>query len=400
MNGESAAPAQTPAESVNTAEPSTESPSTVAETAGATDATAAQSTTQEPSLLGSLMAQMELPEGMAKPEVKEEPKEEEPQAAETPTEEETKTEEKTEETSETEEEEPVVAKEEWPEDARKRVADEARKRKKRTEERNRAYEVRDRLMQEVEQLKSQLQNASRPQPTRENPLADIEQPADLERIRKQSNDLKEFAELTMADWDNLEKEENDKGIETIEAIVGHKDGKPVTERFTKRQLADMKLKAERALTEQIPQRVDYLNKRVAANDATYRLYPDLKNESSELSVGVRQILQEFPEIRKSPEFMYWVANAVSRHLEIASAISSKKNGQTDSQAPAKKVVAAAKLPVAPAAVRSSISTGTGRVDSETARKRLSEGSEEEGDMEALIASKLQGGRSGVDLVQR
>ena len=199
------------------------------------------------------------------------------------------------------EEKPVP--EEWAPSAKARVKEEAEKRRT-------AYTERDQWKAKAEELYGQLQNApaAGPPPTEEDPLADVVDPQGLKRAKKQFWDMLEFAE------------ENPDGADGV-PIGKDANGNEILMDYSKRDIVKMKMTAQKVLNEGIPAKIEYLNQ-VSANIETAKTeYPELlSEEANEINVLGDQVLRNFPELKRSPEWILMLGDYITgRRARLAKA---------------------------------------------------------------------------------
>lgn len=212
-----------------------------------------------------------------------------------------KSEKSAEKESEDKEEKPEAeakAGQQWPDSAKVRVAEETAKRKERTVERDKAIARAAAAEAKVTELEGQLQGASRPSPTPQNPYSDVYDEPSLRKAEREAEKIIEFCET------------NREGAYDI--VVGkNEDGTEKKEDFTPAELTRMKLTAERSLRRDIPERRQYLAMRARADAAAVEAYSDYQDADSELTKFARQVLQTNPALEQivGPEVLAWIGHA-------------------------------------------------------------------------------------------
>jgi hypothetical protein len=298
------------------------------------------------------------------------------------------------ETEEEEEEETAAAGAEgqWPQSARKRVAEETGKRKRYQSRADKAESERDQWQRRAAQLESQLQDASSPRPTREDPLADVFDLPGLKKAKGHYLNIKTTATRALDENPTLDE---------IDVIVGKdKNGEPITESFTRKALVTMRENAEYALSDLIPQREKILAARDQADTLALRIYPQFAENDgdNEWSGFVRDTLAQIPALAKIPDIAIWLGHAIVGRAATLERLEKQygKNGDRVADSipgAAREIVSAAsrKFKVAP-------QVSTGRVPSQTlprrgadvesARKSMKARPGDDDAMEAFIDAKL------------
>jgi hypothetical protein len=152
-------------------------------------------------------------------------------------------------------------------------------------------------------------------------------------------------------WDMLQfAEENPDGADSVPIGTDAK-GQEVLMDYSRKDIVKMKLTAQKALNEGIPARKAYLDE-VAGHIATAReAYPELlAEEANEVNVTADQLLRSVPEIKRSPEWILWLGDAIDgRRRRLAGkngAPTRTANGKPLSKS-AEAIIKAPKFPVAP-----------------------------------------------------
>lgn len=181
----------------------------------------------------------------------------------------------------------------WPEAAVKNLLKEREKRK---EARRVAEEASTKLTEREAKLKElEAENAKlKSSPAREDaavPLANLNSEREVSEYRKQQQELRDACEYYATT-----------GYPELDA-----QGKPVLDedgnaklKYTPRQLAEIKVRALRALENDIPKREAFLRKRAEFDAETVTRYPWLKNDSSKAAQEVSRIRENWQSIANGP----------------------------------------------------------------------------------------------------
>jgi len=261
------------------------------------------------------------------------------------------------ETEEPPEEEPAAAEGHWPPSASKRVAEETAKRKKHQSRADQAESERNHWMGVAQDLKVKLEEASLPKPTRDDPLADVFDQAGLNTAKSNYLQIKEAATRAL--------DENPTDTE-IDVQVGKNDkGEPILQTFTRKQLSDMRLNAENALSNLIPERQAILVEREKYDVEAVRIFPQFaENDGNNAWAGfVRQTLHDHPTLRKVPKIAIWLG-ATLVGAQVTDERLKKQPDRNGQSSEAREILAASsqKFKSAPA-------VSTGRVASQTTPRR-------------------------------
>ena len=244
---------------------------------------------QKQSLSDEILALMQGQEPVEAEEEKEE--ETHPEIPEPPAEEE-ETEEKEEEPA------PAIARgEEWPKSAKKRVAEQTETINRERSGRQKAESELEKLQGRIQQLEGELQDQSRPRPTSKDPLADV---FDLDGLRKAEGHFRNAKEAATRALDE------NPGLDEIELPIG----KDKTKMFSRRELSDMRIDADHALSKLIPERRQLLAQRGQADAMAQKIYPQLTEESGEWTGFVQQTLAQFPDLGRVPDIAIWLGHAL------------------------------------------------------------------------------------------
>jgi hypothetical protein len=282
----------------------------------------------------------------------------------------------------------------WPPSARKRVAEETEKRKRTQSRADKAESERDQLMGRVQQLEAQLEEASLPRPTREDPLADVFDLVALQKAKQNYENIKDIA--TRA----LEENRHD---DEIELPVGRdRNGEMKYKAFPRRELVDMKLNSERALSDWVPQRERVLVARSQADALAQRVYPqfDENGGDNEWTGFVRWTLGQYPQLAKVPDIVMWIGHALHGREDTVARLKKEylpnQAPKTETNSVANRILSEKKFKAAPA-------VSTGRVpsqsmprrgaDVEAARKTMQARPGDDDALEAYIDAKLFRGAS-------
>jgi len=276
-----------------------------------------------------------------------------------------------------EEPKPAAKREDWPESAKARVAEETEKKRRANDRAVRAEAELDKARGELEETRRQLSQASGPMPTPDNPLIDIQEPLVLDRLERVYELLEEV------DIENVDEE----GMVTVPASIG-RDGKIIYQKIEPEQARLAQKRADRVLRKDIPNRRKYLTERAQVDARVIELYPDLKNPDHEFTKIVTDLTRKVlsGEAMTSPEVKFWASNAVYgliKRQEEAQA----SNGKGASSV--KKIVDSTKQKLAPTAprTRATVERKTS-ADLAKVQKRFEENPDDSEAREAYVASLL------------
>lgn len=223
--------------------------------------------------------------------------------------------------------------EEWPVSAKARVKDEAEKRRT-------ANKERDQWKGEALRLQGQLTQvaAAGPAPTQEDPLADVVDPQGLIAAEKQFEDMLQFAE------------ENPDGADGVPIGTDAK-GNEILMDYSRKDIVKMKMTAEKVLRKGIPAKHEYLAKVGENIEIAKQVYPELlAQEANEVNTLADQILRTTPEIRRDPEWILWLGDAIDgrrRRLAAKNGAPTRTAGGKPLSKSAEAILGAPKFPVAP-----------------------------------------------------
>ena len=275
-------------------------------------------------LLGAVLADMDLPPEVLESVRGEEAPPTEPEESEKAGEEEQTEEEQQQEPAPAqapaapaaEKEEPVP--ENWPNTAKARVKEEADKRRTRTKERDKAIGEREHWQRVAQELHQQLQqNAGRaagPAPTQQDPLANVLNPQELARAEAQYEEILEFAETHP---------------EGAEQVLAGKDanGNEIRKDYTPEEIIQMKLTAEKVLRKAVPAKREYLGQAAAWTQQAFQDHPELFERGSNMNQEAELMLEQLPEVRRFPDFLMWIGDAIRGRNARLEQTEAKKNGQ-------------------------------------------------------------------------
>ena len=294
----------------------------------------------------------------------------------------------------------VAAEGQWPQSARKRVAEETDKRKRANARADRAEAERDQERETTRQLREQLQDASLPRPTRQDPIADVFDMPGLQKSRGYYKNIRNA----------FTKALDEQPGSSVEVMTGYKDGQPVSEQFTRESASEIKQNAEYVLSEIIPEREKVLVARAQCDEIAARVYPQFTENDgdNEWAQFVRDSLARVPALAKVPDIAMWIGHALVGRAITVERLKKEmaKNGDVapgvaERAAPtmspnARRILSAPKMKASPpvsAARVPSQSVPRRGVDVEAARKvmKANPGSDEA--MAAYIDAKLFKGAS-------
>ena len=271
-------------------------------------------------------------------------------------------------------------KKEWPPDAQARVADETRKRKERTVERDAANKRAEIAEANVAKLEERVKTTVpvRVNPTAQDPLSDVTNPAELAASKAQWEELLEFSETHR---------------DGAESVVVGKDaqGNDITRDYSAEELTAMRLKAGRILRENIPHKEVYLKDRQQLDTAAREIYPEMFDESKPEHQLYQNLVQQMPGLQQFSDADLWIGRAIRGFKAEAIEAGRRSRGE---KAPSKTVEALTKNqpPLAP----STIKVGGGRapaaargddVDVKTAKERVQTGGGDEALADLVSASR-------------
>ena len=279
-------------------------------------------------------------------------------------------------------------KKEWEPEVKARIADETRKRKERTVERDTATKRAEVAEAKVAQLEERVKTTVpvRVNPTAQDPLSDVTNPAELAASKAQWEELLEFSETHR---------------DGAESVVVGKDaqGNDITRDYSAEELTAMRLKAGRILRENIPHKEVYLKDRQQLDTAAREIYPEMFDESKPESKLYQNLVQQMPGLQQFSDADLWIGRAIRGFKAEAIEAGRRSRGE---KAPSKTVEALTRKqpPLAPAAVKTGVSRAPvargDDVDVKTAKERVQTGGGDEAlnDLVSAARSKQAPKRGG------
>ncbi len=229
----------------------------------------------------------------------------------------------------------------------------------------------ERAEAKVQELQSELQKAQGPQPTQEQPFADV---WDKNELVKLENTYEKILEMSI------------KYPNGVEGVVTGKnpDGSDKTESFDAEQIADMRYKADKALRKDIPNRQKLLEQRDQLIVATQRSeadalgkYPEFKDPENPMRKEAVELFRANPNLGAvlGPDALLWMARA----LKGKSLESNGTNGSENDSV--NRITQAARTKIAPITTKTRSMPERKGADVAGAKKQL----EEKGTMDAAEA---------------
>ncbi len=255
-----------------------------------------------------------------------------------------------------------------------RIAEESEKRRRANSDAETLRSDLQAARTEAQQYQQQLAQASAPRPTPNAPLADIYDEPSLRRVEDSYEKILEFAEL------------NRDGATDV--VVGRdKDGNPVKQDFTPEEVAQLRLKADRALRRDIPQRRQLLVARAQMDAQALEIYPELKDAQNPMTQEVLAVLKTNPMVAEvlGPEALIWIGHALKGREAFLKSRNGNGTGtaRTDS---AQRIVKAATQKIAPTQPKTrSFTERRSGSDLAQLNQRLEEEGSEEAGLEYLNA---------------
>lgn len=211
----------------------------------------------------------------------------------------------------------------WPDSARQRVSklkskrDEYKTRAEtEAEKRTAAERERDDARAGQAELKQRLENTRPVQmaPSAQDPLADVEDEAGLQKAVADYEALLEFAEM------------NRDGKEGV--VIG-KDaaGNPTTRDYGPEDMARIRIEAEKALRKHVPAKAAYLQDRKASDAAAREVYPELFDTGSEDYQLARSLVQQVPELMRFGHAWLNVGRFLRGYKAEQQEMAARKNGR-------------------------------------------------------------------------
>jgi hypothetical protein len=280
-------------------------------------------------------------------------------------------------------------KKEWDPEAKARVAEETRKRKERTIERDAEKKRADIAEAKVAQLEERVKTTVpvRVNPTAQDPLSDVTNPTELAASKAQWEELLEFSETHR---------------DGAEGIVVGKDanGNDILKDYSAEELTAMRLKAGRILRENIPHKEVYLKDRQQLDTAAREIYPEMFDESKPEHQLYQNLVQQMPGLQQFSDADLWIGRAIRGFKAEAIEAGRRARGE---KAPSKTVAALTRKqpPLAPAAVKTGASRAPAAnrgddVDVSKAKERVQTGGGDEAlnDLVSAARSKQAPKRGG------
>jgi len=293
------------------------------------------------------------------------------------------------------EEEPAAAEvpiqEDWPASAKARIAQESEKRRRRTQEAEAWKQEAQKNALIAQQLHAQLQSASVPRPTEEQPLSDITDLGQLQYVKQINEQLEEFCD------------KHPNGAEDV--VMGYDpQGKEILKDFTAEQIGERKAFAKRVLR-QVPERAAYLVGVAQSAQAAAQLYPEMFQQGTAMNQAAMGILQQHPEIRHDPGFHLAIGDYLMGLTYRLQAMAAAQNGQRKGpggqplSAQAQAIFGQPDMRRAPAATRRGGPEPAGRSGGsggaiEQAREDFEKGGYSAEGLEKLISAKLARSSAG------
>jgi hypothetical protein len=265
-----------------------------------------------------------------------------------------------------------------------RIAEESDKRRRKDSELETVRSDLAAARQEAQAYQAQLAQASAPRPTPQQPLADLYTEPDIQRVEQSYEKILEFAET------------NRDGATDV--VVGRdKDGNPIKQDFSPEEIAQLRVRSERALRKDIPLRRQFIAARAQADSAALEAYPEFKDPKNPMTQEAIAVLKMNPQLEQivGPEILVWIGHALKgRDTFLKRSSVNGKNGNTETR----KIVESATQRIAPTPpkTRSSFERKSG-ADLAQLNKQLEENGDEESAMKLLEATFASRGRAKVSV---
>jgi hypothetical protein len=261
-----------------------------------------------------------------------------------------------------------------------RIAEESEKRRRANSDAETLKADLQAARQEAQAYQQQLQQASAPRPTPQAPLVDIFDEPSLQRVEQSYEKILEFAEL------------NRDGATDV--VVGKdKAGNPIKQDFTPEEVAQLRVKADRALRREIPQRRQLLTQRAQMDAQALEIYPEFKDANSPMTQEALAVLKMNPMVQEilGPETLIWIGHALKGREAFLKSRNGNGNGasRTDSTQRIVESATQRKAPTQPKA-RSFTERRSG-ADLAQLNKKLEEEGSEDAALEWLNAKTSQRG---------
>lgn len=205
----------------------------------------------------------------------------------------------------------------WPEAAVKNLLKEREKRKeakRAAEEAASKVSAAEAKLKEIEAENAKLKSSA-PAAAQAPELVSINSAKDLEEYRAKQQELRDACEYYADGYPEMDKD----GKPVVD-----EEGNPVL-KYNRRQVAEIKMKAQRALETEIPKRAEFLKRADEALRDTVTTYPWLKNEKSKAAQMVWNVLRNPETLTQNADFVRAVVWMVKgRELELQARNSSVK----------------------------------------------------------------------------
>jgi hypothetical protein len=223
----------------------------------------------------------------------------------------------------------------WPATAKARVAEEARKRRERTEER-------DRWKAEAERLNAQLQEATTLQLRPTKALSEV---VDRQSLAAAENHWKEIRRFARTNPDGA-----------YDVLVGKDEqGNEIRQDFPKEKIIQMSLDADEAI-EALPARRAFVAEAEAQIEKAKAVYPDMW-KATEAGREAAGIVQRAPWILQEPDWAFVIGDYLAgRKARLAK--QGKSGGGSKTLSPgAQAILGAPKMAPAPGVIKSRSASG-------------------------------------------
>lgn len=233
--------------------------------------------------------------------------------------------------------------------------------------------------QRVQELEGMLSKQSGPQPTREQPFANVWDRDELKKLENTYEELLKVATL------------HPNGVEGV--VVGkNKDGSDIVEDWDADKIAEIRYNSDRALRKDIParrqdldQRDRFLVERRKADAVALDKYPEFKDADNPMTQKAITIIKQNPNLEYvlGPEILTWVARALK-----GEELEAKRNGSNGTVGDAaQRIVQSAGTRIAPSVTKTRSVPDRKGADVASAKQTLEKrGDQESG--EALVSSIL------------
>lgn len=214
---------------------------------------------------------------------------------------------------------------EWPEEARAQVMEDRRKRKERTEERDRAIRERDDIKTELEKSKVKITELSQQRPaapTAASPLAHLTSEEQLQQAERDAQEILDFTER------------NPDGVEDLVIGRHQRTGEEIKVSYTPAQIREMKIEARRT-RDAIPTRRQAIANEAAlqtahgqSETAAKEIWPEMFEEGKPDNKAFTEVVEMMPALKQVPDYHIWVGHAIEGFkLHVADAASLRQVAQ-------------------------------------------------------------------------